>query len=55
MKLAAACSSAMGVPSGISCSGYERDLFRLLANCSLTAMLVAACPSVKAREVCYGR
>ena len=44
-----------GVPSGSSSSGCERGLFGLLANCSLTARLVAACPSVKAREVCYDR
>ena len=44
-----------GVPSGISSSGCKRALFGLLANCSLVARLVAACSSVKAREVCYGR
>ena len=43
------------VPSGISSSGCERGLFGLLANCSLTDRLVAACPSVKAREFCHGR
>ena len=44
-----------GALSGISYSGCERGLSGLLANSSLIARLVAACPSVKAREVCYGR
>ena len=43
------------VPSGISSSGCKRGLSWLLASGSLTARLVAACPSVKVREVCYGR
>ena len=36
VKLAAACSSAKGVPSGVSSSGCERGLSGLLANYSLT-------------------
>ena len=35
MKLAAACSSAMGVPSGISSSECERGLLWPLAKCYL--------------------